>query len=291
MKIAIYGRNFDTKYNQYISNLFEIIDKNNINLSIYKPFHDFIKHNTDTPIHYDTFSELSEIENNTNYIISIGGDGTFIETAKFIHKSEIPIIGFNSGRLGFLASISKVKIEEAIKKLINKEYSIIKRTLLRLDNDIPTLKGNRYALNDIAIHKRESSSMLKIHTHVDDKFLNTYWADGLVIATPTGSTAYSLSLGGPIILPESRNLIINPVAPHNLTMRPMVIPDDRKITLRVEGTNTCLVSLDNNSTPFEPNEEISISLANFTINSIVLDGLDFFKTLRHKLLWGIDKRN
>ncbi len=291
MNIAIYGRNFDQKYNQYISSLFEILDKSKINLSIYSPFHDFIKHNTETSIICDNYTTQDELSENTDVMISIGGDGTFIEAAKFIGKLKIPIIGFNSGRLGFLASISKHKIEDAISKIVTKKYTIVERTLLKLDNDIPQFKDNHYALNDIAIHKRESSSMLKIKAFINDVKINTYWADGLVLSTPTGSTAYSLSLGGPILLPESKNIVLSPVASHNLTVRPIVLPDNCKITLHVEGGRSCLVSLDNNSIPLESGVDINISLADFTVNSIILEGTSFFKTIRNKLLWGVDKRN
>ena len=226
-------------------------------------------------------------------MISFGGDGTLLDTVTMIKNSNIPVLGINAGRLGFLANINQDDILLAVKALKNRDYNLDERSLLHVENQIILSKNNsNFALNEITVHKKDSSSMLKIEAFLDDEFLNTYWADGLVIATPTGSTAYSLSCGGPIIIPGSNNFVITPISPHNLNLRPMVVGDNVSIKLKAASRESFfLVSMDSRSVTLENNEEILIKKADFKLQLIELPDHNFLKTVRNKLFWGKDSRN
>ena len=226
-------------------------------------------------------------------MISFGGDGTLLDTVTMIKNSNIPVLGINAGRLGFLANINQDDILLAVKALKNRDYNLDERSLLNVENQIILSKNNsNFALNEITLHKKDSSSMLKIEAFLDDEFLNTYWADGLVIATPTGSTAYSLSCGGPIIIPGSNNFVITPISPHNLNLRPMVVGDNVSIKLKAASRESFfLVSMDSRSVTLENNEEILIKKADFKLQLIELPDHNFLKTVRNKLFWGKDSRN
>ncbi len=295
MKIAVFGRQFNADFYEYIKVFFDTLylvdDK--VEIYIHKPFYDFIIKNADIkpPIN-GFFTSPKDFKHDYDYAFSVGGDGTFLETITYIKKSNIPILGINMGRLGFLASVSKEEIALAIQSLYNKDYEIDNRSLIELETT-PQLFGDfNYALNEITIHKQDSSSMIIIHTYLGDDFLNSYWADGLIISTPTGSTAYSMSVGGPIVMPGTNNFIISPIAPHNLNVRPIVVPDNIEITLRVEGrSNNFLVSLDSRSRVFNPTNELKIRKANYNIKVLQSKGNNFSDTLRNKFMWGIDSRN
>jgi NAD+ kinase len=225
-------------------------------------------------------------------LITIGGDGTILDTITSVGSSNIPILGINTGRLGFLANNAKENVEHVIDLLLAGDYFLEKRSLLSLNTDDNLFEQYNFAMNEITIHKKDSSSMIQLHTYVDDLFLNTYWSDGLIISTPTGSTAYSLSCGGPILDPKSKNFIINPIAPHNLTARPIIIPDDSKIRIEVEGRDEeFLVTLDSRSKTITNKYQLNISKADFTINLVQFGNQNFYKTIRNKLYWGQDKRN
>ena len=226
-------------------------------------------------------------------MISFGGDGTLLDTVTMIKDSNIPVLGINAGRLGFLANITQEDIVLAVKALKNKDYKFDKISLLQVKSKtLSEIKTSNFALNEITVHKKDSSSMLKIDAFLDNEFLNSYWADGLITSTPTGSTAYSLSCGGPIISPGSNNFVITPVSPHNLNLRPMVVGDDVVIRLRAESRESqFLLTMDSRSVSIENNEEIFISKADFSINLIELPDHNFFKTIRNKLFWGKDSRN
>ncbi len=225
-------------------------------------------------------------------LISLGGDGTILDTLSFVKDSNIPIAGVNLGRLGFLSSIDKNAIEEAITALVHGDYELDKRSVLQLDSNLPLFNGLNYAINDCTISKRDTSSMIVVHTYINGEFLNSYWADGLIIATPTGSTGYSLSCGGPIIFPNSSNFVITPIAPHNLTMRPMVIPDDAILSFEIEGRGEYfLCTLDSRFEAITQQHRLAVKKANFTINIARLFEQNFLSTLRDKLGWGIDSRN
>ena len=233
------------------------------------------------------------LENEIDLLISFGGDGTLLDTVTMIKDSDIPVLGINAGRLGFLANITQEDIVLAVKALKNKDYKLDQRSLLKVKSKtLSEIKTSNFALNEITVHKKDSSSMLKIDAFLDNEFLNSYWADGLITSTPTGSTAYSLSCGGPIISPGSNNFVITPVSPHNLNLRPMVVGDQVVIRLRAESRESqFLLTMDSRSITIENNEEIFISKADFSIKLIELPDHNFFKTIRNKLFWGKDSRN
>ncbi|MDG1146397.1 MAG: NAD kinase, partial [Flavobacteriales bacterium] len=218
--------------------------------------------------------------------------GTILDATTLIRDSGIPIIGVNTGRLGFLADIAKDQIPKTIKQLVNKRYSIDQRTLLKLETEKPIFGELNFALNEVTISRKDTTSMITITTYLNDKFLNSYWADGLIISTPTGSTGYSLSCGGPIVMPGSNNFIITPIAPHNLNVRPLVISDEYELKVKVEGrANQFLIALDSRIETIDSSVELTIKKECFKINMIETDTQDFASTLRNKLLWGLDKRN
>lgn len=241
-----------------------------------------------------TFSNAEDLNDSFDLFLSIGGDGTFLRSVNFVRDSGIPVLGLNIGRLGFLANIQKENFSQALDCLLNSQYAISKRSLIVLETDFPfeePLKQH-IALNEIALSRRNTTSMITIETWLNDEYLNAYWADGLIISTPTGSTGYSLSCGGPVISPETQALVLTPIAPHNLNARPLIIPDNVTVKLKVSGREpSYLVSLDANLITF-PNESVlTVKKAPFHINMIELHGESFYRTLRKKLLWGEDKRN
>ena len=237
-----------------------------------------------------SFSSGDEIKE-ADFVFSIGGDGTILETITYVKDSGVPIVGVNTGRLGFLSSISIREVNEALRAIKANEHKIEQRTLLKLETENKLFGEENFALNEVTIHKKDSSSMIIVHAYLDGEFLNSYWADGLIISTSTGSTAYSLSCGGPIMLPGTGNFVINPVAPHNLNVRPFVIPNESKITLKVEGrSDSYLVSLDSRSATIDANVELHISKNSFGINLVRLPNHNYLDTLRQKLNWGHDTR-
>ena len=247
---------------------------------------------------YSSFSThvgvFSKLDKSFDFAICIGGDGTILRAASYINNLSIPVIGINTGRLGFLAKIKATKIDGAISAIINKKYEISERTLVAISSTTENGKTKKlgYALNEISITRKNTTSLITIETKLNDNYLNTYWADGLIIATPTGSTGYSLSCGGPIIMPDSKNLVITPIAPHNLNARPLVIPDNTKVSIKISGReNEFFVSLDSKITTLNNKNIISIKKASHTIKIIELEKENFLKTLRDKLFWGKDKRN
>ncbi len=292
MKVAIFGRNFDKGFKEYVKKFFDILHNNNIEITIYEKFYDFLKREIDLNTDLvSVFSKHLEIKNNVDLLFSIGGDGTILDATTVVRDSNIPIVGINTGKLGFLASIAKDEIESALNSIFSREYTIEERTLLKLESSSGLFKEFPYSLNEISVQKVDSA-MITVHVYIDGEFLNSYWADGLLVSTPTGSTAYSLSVGGPIIVPQSENFIIAPISPHNLTVRPIVLPDTSKLQLKLEGRSlNYLASLDHRSVMIKNTEEITISKAEFKIQLIKLNNTSFYKTLRNKLMWGVDKRN
>lgn len=226
------------------------------------------------------------------FIASLGGDGTLLETITHVGKSELPIMGINTGRLGFLATISKDNLHEALDLYFQDEYDFDVRTLLQFHSDDQLFAGKNFALNEFSIIRKDTSSMIVVKCYLDGEYLNTYWADGLMVATPTGSTGYSLSCGGPIIMPHTKNFIITPVSPHNLNVRPLIISEDSKLTFKIESRNqSFLVSLDSRSESIDHSKTLSVSKADFSAKLIRIKGISFLDTLRTKLSWGFDKRN
>ena len=305
-KISLFGRNFRNNFLEKSKLLFNFLEENNIEISMYQPFFDFLKKETDiiikTPSLFDNYSNLPD----SDLIISIGGDGTFLEAVTYVRNRDIPIVGINTGRLGFLADISMDELPEAIDEILNEQYFTRQLDLLTVETfymealpvemlhatPLQAFGDINFALNEIAIHKCDSSSMITIHTYINGAFLNSYWGDGLIIATPTGSTAYSLSAGGPILNPACKEFIISPIAPHNLSVRPLVVPNDAEIMLKVESRkDQYMASLDLRSQMLSNDVEIHVKKANFTVTVAKRTSYDFYSTLRSKLMWGADKRN
>jgi len=239
-----------------------------------------------------TFSSHEHLKEGVDLMISVGGDGTFLKSVDYVRDSEIPVLGINTGRLGFLANVAKDQIQEALSLIKAKKYIFQKRSLLSVHVNDGTGAQDFFAMNELALHKKDTSSMITVKVSLDGNFLNSYWSDGLIVSTPTGSTAYNLSCGGPIVTPGCQVHIVTPIAPHNLNVRPMVIPDHMPITLNVEGRGrSYLMSIDGKSRSIKQGQEIVINKAAFMINVIKFENNNFLDTIRNKMLWGIDKRN
>ncbi len=292
MTIAILGSKYPEHFSKYIQHVITKLQKEHVNIIVEEDFYSFLEKNIRFNKKVQTFSHHNDLQENVNFLFSIGGDGTLLKAVTYVRKSEIPILGINTGRLGFIASISANQIDEAINDIFKGNYTINERILLELNTEKELFKDKNFALNEVAVVKKDTSSMIKIETFIDEEFLNTYWADGLVISTPTGSTGYSLSCGGPIIMPGTNNIIITPNAPHNLNVRPIVIKDSSVIKLKVEDRDQlALVSLDSRSRAFESSTELIIKKADFKIKLIQPQNNSFTKTIRDKLMWGLDKRS
>ena len=292
MKVAVYGKQFQEEVAPFVLELFTELEKAQMEILVYEPFYDFLSQQSNLNLFLNTFNTYEELKNDIDLFVSVGGDGTILDATTLIRDSGIPIIGVNTGRLGFLADIAKHQIPKTIKQLVNKRFSIDERTLLKLETSEPIFGDLNFALNEVTISRKDTTSMITITTYINDQYLNSYWADGLIIATPTGSTGYSLSCGGPIVMPGSDNFIITPIAPHNLNVRPLVISDEFEIKVKVEGrANQFLVALDSRIQTIDAGIELTIKKEGFKINMIETETQDFASTLRNKLLWGLDKRN
>jgi NAD+ kinase len=290
MRIAVHGKEFNRVSAVFISHIFEILNTHKAELIVSAKFSQYLKKpliKSDFQI-YQPGADLSNVE----LFISIGGDGTLLESITHIGKSEIPILGINTGRLGFLATISKEETEKALQNLFDGAYSLDKRAVLKLETNKDIFGSLNFALNDFTVMKKDTSAMITIHTYIDGEFLNSYWADGIIVATPTGSTGYSLSCGGPLIFPRSGNFVITPVSPHNLTVRPIVVADSSEITFQVEGrSKRFLVSLDSRMSSVDSTIQLKVKKSDFKVNLVQLESNQYFKTLRQKLNWGLDIRN
>ncbi|MCB0430285.1 MAG: NAD kinase [Flavobacteriales bacterium] len=290
--IALYGLHIGNDAIPHVARLLAILREKKINLVFYKPFkEELLKQGLDVA-ESSEFSTHENLKGNADLLCSLGGDGTMLETISLIRDSGIPVLGINTGRLGFLSSIAKEEVDWAMQELFAGHYFLANRSLLQM-NDPEHLFGDlNFAMNEFTVHKKDTSSMIAIHTWVDGEFLNTYWADGLIIATPTGSTGYSMSCGGPIIHPTTGNFVITPIAPHNLTMRPIIVPDSSVIKLVVEGRHdSFLATLDSRSVTMNTGIEMTVKRETFSIQFVRLKGQSFLSTLRNKLMWGMDKRN
>jgi NAD+ kinase len=293
MKVAIYGQFFKSEDIVYIKELFNILTKKNVEFLVEESYFNFIKKNIRTK-NIATFSSYNDLKNSFDFIITMGGDGTILSAVTIVRDSNIPIIGINTGRLGFLATVQKEEIESAINALINKNFLIKERTLLSVStsSNQKDLLPLNFALNEVSVSRKNTASMIIIETYLDNEYLNAYWADGLIISTPTGSTGYSLSCGGPIITPQAKSFALTPIAPHNLNARPLVIPDETNIKFTVKGReNEFLLSLDSRVTTINSNTEIFVEKAPFNLKMVQINKQTFIKTLREKLLWGKDLRN
>lgn len=292
MKLAIYGRSFNEEYNPVIQGLFDRLALQGDEVFVFDAFYSYLKPRIHFSSEVKTYMGLADMKYWPDYVISIGGDGSMLDTVALVKNTGIPILGINTGRLGFLSNISKDDIQIAIDALVSKNYKIESRSLLELQTQNKLFGENNFALNELTIHKKDSSNMMTVHAYMNDEYLNSYWADGLIIATPTGSTAYSMSCGGPIVHPDAKNFIITPIAPHNLNVRPFVLPDSAVLKLRAEGrSEQFYAALDARSEIFSPDNELIVKKAGFVVNLIQLHSQNFLTTMRNKLMWGMDKRN
>src|SRR6478752_231623 len=292
MKVAIYSRVIEEDYLQEVQNLFNELAKHKIEPIIVQSYFEQIISSVHLSNNISTFSDSADLDDSIDCIISLGGDGTLLDTVTLVRNKNIPVLGINFGRLGFLASIGKKEVATVVEALTSRNYVIDKRSLIHLDADQPLFGKTPYGLNEFAIHKTDTSPMIKIHTYLNGDFLNTYWADGLIVATPTGSTGYSLSCNGPVVFPDSSSFVITPVAPHNLNVRPIVVPDDNIVSFEVEGrTDHFICALDSRKEIVEKKIQLAVKKEAFTISLIRLNDSNFLQTLRNKLSWGLDTRN
>lgn len=294
MKIALFGKQFDEKFLTKFLYILSFFEKKEVDVFIYDKFAHYLKDSFDVSLSkkYTHFGSCERLNNYIDMLISIGGDGTFLDASMLVIGSDIPILGINSGRLGFLAAVGSEEIECFLEDIVERRYQIKERTLLELTNPKECLPGGLYALNELGVFKADTTSMVKVKAYIGGDLVTTYWADGLLVATPTGSTAYALSAGGPIVAPDCANLLLVPVSPHNLTMRPIVIPDKQEVILEVDSRSAYfMLSLDARCEKVLSGTKIVVRKADFNIKVVSLNEMNFYKTLRNKLMWGIDKRN
>lgn len=291
MKIAILGKPFSDRIAPFIQKLFDELLLRKTDIMLVEHFQLYLQNTLNIPNDIPTFKRGDDLTG-VDVVLSIGGDGTLLDTVTYVGAQQIPILGINTGRLGFLATISHDSINVALDALYKGHYTLDDRALIRVDSDQEIFDGINFGLNEFSVLKRDSSSMIAVHTYIDGEYLNSYWADGLVVATPTGSTGYSLSAGGPLVLPQTNNFVISPVCPHNLNVRPMIVSDRSVISFEVEGrSSSYLASLDSRSVPVDMNVQLAVRRENFVARLVKLHHVNFLSTLRSKLNWGMDNRN
>ena len=296
MRIALFGRAPKTQNLPYIEVVLEKLIEEGVQIGVYRPLRDAVQHMKEedfTELEYVVYDNEEELDNfDPDFLISLGGDGTILDATVLIQSKDIPILGINMGRLGFLANVAKSNIESSLDALFTGRFQLDFRSLLQVRTSCGKLMKPNFALNEITLARKESTSMITVHTYLNGNYLNSYWADGLIVSTPTGSTGYSLSCGGPIIMPNSDNFVLTPIAPHNLTMRPFVINDSNTLRMQVESReNEFLASLDSRIHSFTTETELLIQKADFRIALVQTELQDFPSTMRNKLSWGRDHRN
>ncbi|MBB6612906.1 NAD kinase [Pontibacter sp. Tf4] len=291
MRIAILGKPFSERIAPFIQELFDELLRRKADMMLVEHFQLYLQNTLRIPNDIPTFRRGDDLAG-VDVVLSIGGDGTLLDTVTYVGAQQIPILGINTGRLGFLATISHDAINIALDALYKGKYTLDDRALISVDSDQDIFEGVNFGLNEFSLQKRDSSSMIAVHTYIDGEYLNSYWADGLVVATPTGSTGYSLSTGGPLVLPQTNNFVISPVCPHNLNVRPMIVSDKSVISFEVEGrSSSYLASLDSRSVPVDMNVKLAVRREKFVARLVKLPHVNFFSTLRSKLNWGMDNRN
>lgn len=291
MNIAIHGRTFRTETKHYVQEMFKDLEQRGIDVQISSIFYEFLKDVGVDPLSTTVYTNKDDLRE-ADFLFSLGGDGTLLESVTHVADKEIPILGINTGRLGFLATTSPEEIGAAISNISKGYYRIDSRSLVSLESDSDIFDGLNFGLNELAITKRDTSSMIVVHTYINGEYLNSYWADGLIVSTPTGSTGYSLSCGGPVVLPESNNFIIAPISPHNLNVRPLIISDESIISFEIEGrSKNFLVSLDSRSKVIDASVQIAVKKERFRTQLLKMNEDNFLNTLRKKLSWGLDIRN
>ena len=291
MKIAVYGRQFNDSVLPFIQQVFESLAQHDVKIYVHKQLNDSLAGKI-ANINYDVLADTSNIKGFIDVFLTLGGDGTMLDMVTLIRDTGIPVIGINFGRLGFLASVNKSDIAAAIHAVVNRDFSIDSRDLLQIESDEKIFGEDNFALNDITIHKRDDAAMITIHASLNDEFLNSYWGDGIIISTPTGSTAYSLSCGGPIMFPHSNSVVLTPISPHNLNVRPIILADTAVLSFDAECRSAnYLVSCDSRTAVIDKSMKFTISKAGFQLNLVRLNNESYLSTLRNKLLWGLDARN
>jgi len=292
MKIALYGRPFDCRFDSQIRQMLTYLEQSGFEIWVHDAFHQFLSKHFKIQLSGPVFSTIHEIKSPIEMLLSIGGDGTMLESAKLVGNTGIPMLGINTGRLGFLSSVAVEDIEKALNAVKEGEFDLEERSMLHLSTPKNLFGNQNFALNELTVYRRDSASMITIHTYIDGNFLNSYWADGLIISTPTGSTGYSLSCGGPILHPQSESFVITPIAPHNLNVRPFVVADTSTIVIKVEGRKEKFIaSLDSATETISAETELTITKSLFGTRLVRLKNEHFFRTLTNKLNWGLDKRN
>lgn len=291
MKVAIYSRVIDYDNHYEIKQLLEELSREKIEPVIFEPFYQAIR-SSYLNSEVSTFNSSDDLDDSFDFLISLGGDGTLLDTVTLIRDKNIPVLGINFGRLGFLSTIGREELHKAVRSLVNRTIVIDERSLIHLDANQTLFGETPYGLNEFAIHKTDTSPMIKIHTYLNGEFLNTYWADGVIVSTPTGSTGYSLSCNGPVVFPDSASFVITPVAPHNLNVRPIVVPDDNIISFEVEGrTDQFICALDSRKEIVDKKVQLAVRKEKFSVSLVRLNENNFLQTLRNKLSWGLDTRN
>ena len=292
MKAAVYSRTMEDNQQNEVQLFFDALSQQKIEPVIYHQYYEQIKNDIRLPAGVGSFSLSENLTEDIEFFISLGGDGTLLDSVTLVRNKNIPVMGINFGRLGFLASIGREEVENAVKAIANRTYIIDKRSMIHLDADFPLFGNVPFALNEFAIHKRDTESMLKINTYLNGEFLNNYCADGLIVATPTGSTGYSLSCNGPIVFPDTASFVITPVAPHNLNVRPIIVPDSNIISFEIESRSEQIIcALDSRREITDKKVQLAVRKESFMLNLVRLSENNFLQTLRNKLTWGLDKRN
>lgn len=294
MKVAIFGQYYQNTTSPIIERLFKFLETNKVVFSIEANFLKMLQENKAVSQNYPTYSSHKDLDKSYEMLLSVGGDGTFLRAVTYVRNSGIPILGINAGRLGFLANVQQENIETFLQLVLEKKYKISKRTLLSLkcSPKVDSINEINFAMNEVTVSRKDTTSMITIETFLNNEYLTSYWADGLIISTPTGSTGYSLSCGGPILTPDASSLVITPIAPHNLNARPIVIPDNTTLKLKITGREeNYLVSLDSRIAAVKNESVLTIKKTPFKINMVEISEETFLKTLRKKLLFGEDKRN
>jgi len=292
MQVAVFGRNFPSYARENIATMFSKFSMLNVDVWVFEPLYEFLQKKTGLrPRVAGLYNDHSNLPEDLDFLFSLGGDGTFLETVNLVRESGIPVLGVNIGRLGFLSYISQENLTESLESVFSGNYDIEERMLLKVEASGKALDGLDVALNEVRIHK-SSGSLITIHVKVNDEFLSAYWADGLLLSTPTGSTAYNLSVGGPIVVPESNSFVLSPIAPHNLTVRPLVLPDSAVLQLSVDTRDPQYqLAIDSRSVDLDVDTSVTIRKADYTLKMIRIENISFYSTLRNKLMWGADKRN
>lgn len=291
MKVAIYGRSVRIKgFETFFSRFIELLEKNNISFSVYESYASYLR--KEYGLEYDSFTPENIQSSDFECLISLGGDGTVLDTLRIVNSTGLPVMGINLGRLGFLSSIKIEEVEEAVLAIKNRTTTIETRSVIEIKSAIEEINEFPFALNDFVVQKRDTSAMITVKASLNDNFLNNYWSDGLIVATPTGSSGYNLSCGGPLIFPGSKSFVITPIAAHNLTVRPIVVPDNNVLHIETQGrADTVLITLDSRSFIVPSNTKLEIKRASFEFNMLKITGVTYMDTMRNKLLWGADKRD